>query len=397
MEKYFRAQIKRLCHLLPLVFCVMALLFGSVYLIYQGLITQWSQSDSLKRLSVAIVGSNEDPVLKAGIDALATLDSSNMSLEFLNMDEATAREKLNAGDISAYVVFSEDFLNKALQGTIEPIRFISAPGSENILSLVKDELTSSLASILLTSECSAFAMGDALKDLGYDNRFQVDHMNNMAFTFIAQVLHRDEIYNVEEIGLSGGLKFDEYMLSGLSVIFLFLMTLPFASVFVKEEPTMERLLKSRGIGIVSQTICELGAYVLLLLLLSSLMLPVFGAIELRGILHLIPVVFCVGTISYLIYNLSRDLVSGVLLQMVVVIGMCFISGCFYPVFFFPLSVQKMASFLPAAVAREHLSLLITQYEGTGSGLFLTATGVVCLLICLAIRYLRIKGIKEASR
>lgn len=397
MGKYLKAQIKRLWRIMPLVFCVMALLFGSVYLIYQGLVSQWSQSDTLKKLRVAIVSTDMEPMLQYGIDALAALDSSNMSLEFLNMDEQSARQDLQAGRISAYVVFPEDFLNKAFQGIIEPIRFISASGSENMISLVKDELTSSLAGIILTSECGSFAIGDALRDLGYDSRFQTDQMNEMAVTFVSQVLQRDEYYAVEELGVAGGLRFDEYMICGLSVVFLFLMTLPFVSVFVKEEPTMERLLKSRGVGAFSQTVCELGAYVLFLLLLSSLLLPVLGEVSPAGVLHLIPVVFCVGALSYLVYNLSRDLVSGVLLQMIVAVAMCFISGCFYPVYFFPVSVQKMAQFLPAAVAREHLSLLMTQQEPAGSGVMLTATGCACFFAACVIRYARIKGVKEGAR
>ncbi len=397
MGKYFKAQIKRLWRIMPLVFCVMALLFGSVYLIYQGLVSQWSQSDTLKKLRVAIVSTDLDPMLQYGIDALAALDSSNMSLEFVNLEEKTAKEDLQAGRISAYVVFPDDFLNKAFQGIIEPIRFISASGSENMISLVKDELTSSLASIILTSECGSFAIGDALRDLGYDSRFQTDEMNNMAFTFVSQILQRDEYYAVEELGVSGGLRFDEYMICGLSVVFLFLMTLPFVSVFVKEEPTMERLLKSRGVGPLSQTLCELGAYVLFLLLLSSLLIPVLGTVSISNVLHLVPVVFCIGALSYLVYNLSRDLVSGVLLQMIVAVAMCFISGCFYPVYFFPVSVQKMVQFIPAAVAREHLSLLITQQEPAGSGAMLAAIGFVCLLISYPIRYVRIKGVKEGAR
>lgn len=397
MSKYFKAQIKRLWHLLPLVFCVMALLFGSIYLIYQGLVTQWTESDILQRLNVAMVGTNEDPILQAGMDALTAMDSSNMSIAFLNMDEQTAKEKLEAGEISAYVVFPEDFLNKAFQGNLDPVRFVSAPGSENILSLVKDELTSSLASIVLTSECGSFGISDALADLGYDSRTQYEQMNSLAITYMSQVLHRDKIYNVEELGISGGLKFDAYMLCGLAVVFLFLMTLPFVSVFVKEDPTMVRLLKSRGVGAISQTVSELAAYVLFLLLLSALLLPIFDAFSLKGILHLFPVVFCIGAVSYLVYNLSQDLISGVLLQMVIAVAMCFISGCFYPVYFFPVSVQKMAKYIPAAIAREHLSVLITQQEGTGTGAALMATGFICLLISLALRFARIRGMKEAAR
>lgn len=397
MDKYFKAQMKRLWRLLPLVFCVMALLFASVYLIYQGMVTQWTQSEELKRLSIAIVGPHDDPFLQDAIDALAALDSSNMSLEFLNMDEQTAASQLSSGKIAAYVVFSEDFLNKAIEGIIEPIRFVSSPGSENILSLVKDELTASLAGMLLNSEYGSFAIGDALADLGYDHRFQVDNMNNMAYTLIAQVLTRDEMFRVEELGVSGGLKFDKYMICGLCVVFLFLMTLPFASVFVKDENTMERLLKSRGIGALAQTVCEVGAYILFLLLLSVMLLPIFEALSLKGVLYFLPVVLCIGSISYLVYNLSRDIVSGVLLQMVVAVAMCFISGCFYPVYFFPLSVQKMAAYLPAAAAREQLSMLMTGEESAISWVILMATAVLCLLLSLVIRFLRIRGGKEGAK
>lgn len=397
MKKYFGTQIKRLWRLMPLVLCVMALLFGSVYIIYQGLVSQWTESDTLQKIRVAIVDDNEDPMLKMGMEALTAVDSSNMALEFLNVDEKTAKEMLQKGEISAYGVFPYDFVNQALQGNIEPIRFVSAPGGENLLSMVKDELTSALASILLTSECGSFGMGDALRDMGYDNRFQVDHMNNMAFTYISQVLQRDEMYQVEELGISEGLKFDEYMISGLSIVFLFLMTLPFVTVFVKEEPTMERLLKSRGVGAISQILSELGAYALFLLLLAVLLLPVIGGLTFGNVLRLMPVVFFVAAFSFLLYNLSRDLVSGVLLQLVVSVAMCFVSGCFYPVYFFPVSVQKTARFLPAAVAREHISMLITQQEGAGTGIALLAMGFACMMIALFIRYLRIKGGKESER
>ena len=122
-----------------------------------------------------------------------------------------------------------------------------------------------------------------------------------------------------------------------------------------------------------------------------------GGLTFGNILRLMPVVFFIAAFSYLLYNLAGDLVSGVLLQLVIGVAMCFISGCFYPVYFFPVSVQKTARFLPAAIAREHISLLITQQEGTGSGIVLLAMGLTCMLLALFLRFLRIKGGKEGER
>lgn len=396
MDKYFVTQFKRLWRLLPLVVCVMGLLFGGVYLAYQGIVSQWMQSDTLRKVTIATVGTNTDPILQMGLNAVKNIDSSSMAVSFVDMEEQQAKEELQSGTIAAYIVFPEAFLDGAFQGTIEPLRFVSAAGSENIVSLVKDELTSALATLLLSSERGAFAMGDALADLGYDGSFQYEHINEMAKLYVEQGLKRDDVYAVEELGISNGLKFEEYMLCGLSVVFLLLMTLPFVAVFVREDPTMERLLKSRRVGAVAQTVCELGAYTLFLLVLTALLLLLIAPITFGSLMHLLPVTFCIAAISYLIYNLSKDLISGVLLQMVVAVALCFVSGCFYPVYFFPVSVQKLAEYLPAAIARNHISCLITGEDGMHSAAALLAIGTVCGMICVLIRHLRVRGKKEAK-
>ena len=45
MSKYFLLQLKRVLRILPAIVLVAALLFGGLYLVYTGLITQWTQAD----------------------------------------------------------------------------------------------------------------------------------------------------------------------------------------------------------------------------------------------------------------------------------------------------------------------------------------------------------------
>ena len=379
-----------------MVVCVMAMLLGGVYLVYQGVVSQWTQSSSLQKMDIATVGTNTDPVLQMGLDAVKQIDASAMSINFVDMDEAQAKKALQNGTIKAYIVFPQSFLHNAFQGAIEPLRFVSTSASENIVSMVMDELTSALATIVISSEQAAFAVGDVLADLGYDSNTQYDHINKMAIRFVEQTLGRDDIYQLEVLGISAGLNFEQYMLCGLAVVFLFLMSLPFVSVFVKDDYSMERLLMSKSVCASGQILCELGAYTLFLFVLSALLLPLIGSFSLEGLLYLLPVTFCVASISYLLYSLSKELISGVLLQMIVTVALCFVSGCFYPVYFFPVSVQKIAQYLPAGVARIHIANWITGQSSVDTALYLIITGIACMGLCVGIRYLQVRGRKETK-
>ena len=394
MGKYFIIQVKRLGRILPLLVCVMAVLFGGIYLVYQNLLSQWSDPSKYDKISVGMVGTAHDRMLNLGISALKTLDSSNMSVELLQMEEKEARKSLESGEISAYIVFPDEFMENALSGQITPLQFVSAAGGENIISMVKDELTSALADILLTSEQGTFALDDLLNEYGYSD-IAYDKMNELALNYITRIMDRAEVYTVEELGIAQGLSFSEYMMSGLSVVFLFFLTLPFVTVFVKEDPAIERLLKSKRVGALAQVLCEYGAYLLCMFLLTLLPLQLIVEPSLLEIWKILPVVLCISAISFTVFSLTKDLISGVLLQMIVAISMCFVSGCMYPVYFFPVSVQNFSRCLPAAMARDQMTGLITGDAQWDATMPLTVIGLVLVAASVAIRWGRIHGGKGA--
>ncbi len=394
MGKYFLIQIKRLGRILPIILCVMAILFGGIYLVYQSLVAQWSDPSRFGAINVGVVGTANDRLLNIGLNALQSIDATDVSVELVPMEESQAKTSLQNGSISAYVVFPEGFMDNAVTGTIKPLQFVSAAGGENIISMVKDELTQAIANVLLVSEKGAFAIGDVMAESGREEE-QWNKVNELALAYAAKIMDRTEVYTVEELGISEGLRFEDYLMSGLSVVFLFFMTLPFVAVFVKEEPSMEQLLKSKRIGAVKQVLCELIAYMLFMLLLTIFPLILLKKFSLAGIWHILPVVFCIVCISYLIYSLTRDLLSGVLLQLITAVALCFVSGCIYPVYFFPVSVQKLSRYLPAAMARNHIAQLITGEKTSGNILPMVGIGLACVVLAVLIRYFRIGGKRGA--
>jgi len=94
--------------------------------------------------------------------------------------------------------------------------------------------------------------------------------------------------------------------------------------------------------------------------------------------------------SFCLYQLTAQLLSGVLLQFFVTVAMCFLCGCMYPVFFFPEGLQKLGAWLPAGLARSLLAGCVTG--DFPISLWLTSLGY-CLVFLCASRLAR----KEAGR
>ena len=73
----------------------------------------------------------------------------------------------------------------------------------------------------------------------------------------------------------------------------------------------------------------------------------------------LPVLLLIAAFSFMLYSISRDLIGGVMLMFFVSVITCFISGCLYPVYFFPVQVQQLAQWLPTGIARMQLASCIT--------------------------------------
>lgn len=381
--------------MLPCILFVSAIMAGGLYIAYQTVLEDWNSDDSRTRLTVAAVGTDADAMLDVGFTALETMDSSRFSLELVQMDEQQARSALADGTVSAYVVFPEGFLEQALHGDINPIRFVSTTGNRDIFALLKDELTSALADILLSSEYGAFGLGKALRELGHPELVS-EQMNAISLSYAALLLNRENLYTVEELGAADSMDMMSYMAGGVLTILLFLMVLPFASVLIRDDLAVNKQLCCRGVGSVKQSICEFSAFFLFLTILFGVIGCVLGG-NVAAVLTVLPVAFCISSIGYLLYSLCKDLISGALLYIITAVGICFLSGCMYPIHFFPTAIQKAAAYLPAFAARRQLSALFSGSVAPEATEQLVITGAACFLLVLLRNYFRLRVGRRAEK
>ena len=400
MKKYFITQCKRIGRFMPGAFLVVLILLGGLATILGTVMQQEESRDENNKFQVGIVGTADDPFLQMGFSAMTQYDSTRLAMELVEMSEKDAAKALSMGKISAYVVIPEEFMDEAFHGNILPLKFVSSIGSTGMIAIFQAEITDTISRILLDAQKGVYGMDAAADDHGLSSKKQ---MSEMPLKYTEYVFLREHAVKVTDLGISDGLGFMGYLFCGFTVLFLLLSCLPFAPLMIRRDTALAQMLSARGRPAFLQTLFDYITYVLSLgimllgvVLVALLvkpditsMAPVFSLI-LRGI----PVVFMAAAFSYLLYCLATDLVGGILLQFFVTLGMCFVSGCLYPVSFFPAKVQKIATFLPTGVARSALSGAFTgERNPLATWLLLGYTASFFLLGSL-LSYKRIKGVRK---
>lgn len=395
MNKYFLLQSKRLSHHLLGALLATLILLGGLLLIFQTLVRQEADQADQKPIKIGMVGQTDDPFLQVGLTALSGFDSFRFTLELQQMELADAQKGLSQGALAAYVVVPEGFLDEAMYGHILPLEFVSTTGATGLVSIFKEELTQVISQVLLSAQKGVYGMEALVSDNGL--RVQ-DNMSVMAVKYGEYVFARDKIYTLEELGIGDALGLEGYLLCGLSVLFLLLCCLPYAPLMIRKDVSLSCLLRAKGFSALRQALAELCAYfitvlsMVLVLLLGAKVVagedfPFFGAF-----LRVIPVVLMAVSMSYMLCCLSTDLTGGIVLQFFSILALCFVSGCLYPVYVFPVKVQQVAAYLPTGLARSLLAGCITGQKAQLLPLWLLGYTGVFFLVAVAVNARRIKGV-----
>ncbi len=392
MGKYFVLQLKRVARFLPCGLCVVLVLFGCLGIVYQTMVADQESEDAEQtaRIRVGMVGTAGDKYMQWGLAAMQ-FDSSAMSVQMVQLEESEAIAALERGEIAAFVVFPENFVDEALYGNVQQLRFVSTAGAAGLVSIIKEEVTVIVDRILVACESGSYGVGEALKDNGHGHLWG-KYVNEMALEYVDFLFDRSKVYRVETVQQENFVPFERYMLGGLTVLLLMLATLPFAPLYIRTDTALPRLLRSQRIGVWSQVLSELGGY---FAGMAVLLVTISGVIGYAGVLPetasvwplffgALPALLCIAALSYLLFSLSDHLIGGVLLTFFVVIVLCFIGGCMYPVSVFPATVQRLAAVLPSGLAREGITACL-QGDPTDTLWGLLAYGIGFLVLAVMVR------------
>lgn len=402
MGKYFLLQIKRLVCFLPAMLAVVLVLFICLLSAF-GVVNAANTQDGTAKFRLAFVGSAEDAYFQKGLEVVQAYDSSRFAIETVQLDEQEALNALKKDQIDAYVLIPDDFIKEAMSGKVGSLKYVSTTGAADLSTLFKDEITAVVSDIIIACEKAMYGIDDALRECDMEEqigRFSYD----ISLTYVDYILNRNNTYRVESLGMEDSLGLDGYLFSGLTVVLLTLAVILSSCVFIKEEYDLEKLLKAKGIGPLAQIAGEFSALFLLwglvvvtvsvLVTIAADQLPVelqrlAAMLAIENILPVLAVVFLVSAFTYMLIQVCGNLVSGVLLQFFTGILTCFISGCLYPVYFFPDVIQKLGGHMPQAYARTVLASCLTGKPANTQELTLVLYGIIMLMFAWMIRIVRL--------
>lgn len=374
---YFKMQLKKTLKLYPAIFLITVLTIVSIVLTSALVLINRRNDESMQKISVGLVGDTENPYLQMGKGMLEKMDSSKFFIEFHEMTEKDAVSALNERRINGFVDVPKDFVKGVFYGINTPAKYVMNKAPSNFGSVLTGEVVDTASDWVTKTQKAIYSMLNVAKKTGnYDEKIQgkTDRLN---FAFLDLVLNRENVYDVEVLGMPDSISIGGYYICGIIIFFLLLWGISCNKLLTSKNIELSRLLNIRGIKPMQQLVCEYFSFLIvtmLTLMIFAIMFGLavqnnsFGIEELKTanvisclmfVVKALPVIVMITTMHMMFYELVTSVVGGVLIQFLIAISLGYISGCFYPNYFFPESVQKTALVLPAGTGFSYLKKIMS--------------------------------------
>lgn len=406
MARFFLAQLKRVCRLLPLQMGVSLVICSCVGIPAAMLIAQ-AAGEGQQRYRIGLVGDVSGSYLGFGIAALQTMDDSRLMIELVEMSETEAEAALSRDELTAVVRVPDDFLDSIVYGENDaPVTYSAPSGQTQLGYTVMGEIADVASTLVTVSQSAIYGMQRTLYEQEGADRVgaETDKFNLM---LINLVLSRSGFSEVEILGYAEGLSLEAYYFCRILLLLLLLAGVSGGVFFLHRKNALSGMLQAGGVGTLSQIVGEYLAY--LGFLCAGFLLPVlllaqgmerelFSLAEWEGMgaapfLALLPSLFIsaamFAALQFFLYELADGIVNGLMLQMLVGVGMAYLSGYFYPTAFFPKRLQIVGGFLPAGAAARFVEDIFLARSGCCAGVMVFVWLLVFLLLAAAARRSRI--------
>jgi hypothetical protein len=407
--KYLRVQGKRVSRLYPAILAFTAALVVALSTLLVGMLSDNAAQESKQKLPIGLVGDISDSYLGIGVFAVQNFDTSKYYLEFIEMPEAEAKEKLEAGDLMGYLRIPDGFVQSLINGENKKICYVAGNSPASVGPIMMEEIALIVSDLIMESQSGIYGFMDVADTVEIDRSTYYDMVEELNVEYIRRIFDRESAYEVHLIGVSAGLPFTEYYFCAFFLLLLMLCGTVCVHLLVKTDLALPRLLYCSGHSLPGQIAAEYLPYAgmmwlntLLLFFGVGLVLPTTGMTLLSDVttvgewlglgLRLLPAVMLITAMQVFFYELTSTIISGVLLQVLSTITLAYVSGFLYPLSSLPQSIQTLSGLLPTGVAFDYVSGAIT---GEGGALWVTLLYTLALLALTAVaRLWRLRGVAD---
>ena len=376
-KQYFRLQLKRILKIFPAILLVTVITFGCLGLAGILMLQSSETEDNQQKYTIGVVGNLEDTFMDIGLQALQNMDSSRFYVELKSYTEEDAVKALKAYEIIGYIHVPENYIQNLYRGKNIPAKYITLNGPENLGSMLSEEIVKIVSQLVVQSQNGMYSMQNLTRMYDDEEGFY-NNTDQLMMIYMNHILGRTESYKTNNLGIADSLSLEGYYLCGIIVLFLLLWGISCNRIFSSQNSDYNKLLKISGISPTTQVLCEYGSYAVVSTIMTLLFAVVLGIMlqfvnlpipELANVgvfeciffvIQMIPVIMMFTMMQYSIYELIPNFVGAVLTQFLVCILLGYLSGCFYPNFFFPDTLRAVMEALPVGLGFSYLRNIMSQ-------------------------------------
>lgn len=392
--RLLRAEWKRMVSILPGIAARAAVM---VFLLGFLAVCAVQADDSLERVHPFSIGysiSEDDSLGEFAVFYVEHMDSMSGICRFVRVTPEEGDSLLKRGRIAAYIQFPEQFVEKIIDGTNEPV-LIRMPEKTTVESALLMDVAKAGAKMLSVSQAEIYASYSLALQSGQPELIpqMQDDINEWN---IRLALNRGELFRDRVLSATGTVGVLEYGAASVLVFCLFLMGIPCCSFLIPASDTITRSLLRAGVGKWQQVLARYLVMATVLFLFSILLLTGitvgtgsglgldlsvdFGSMETwTGIMM---VCLCVSSIQMFCCHLASKESAAIMLVFWISLLLLFLSGGFLPSVFLPEQLRTAAGYLPGVWMLKTISALFS-WNSTGEN-HVVLMGFSLLFVCLTV-------------
>lgn len=405
---YLKTRLKCAIKACPAILTITAVMVLLLLTVTSALINNAESDEKKQKIHIGMVGDFTDTYLDVAMYALKNIDDSRFTIELTEMDEKTAQEQLKGGKIDCYVIIPKDFTDGLMTGKNIPIKYVSLNEPIGINTALMNEVVDIISGLVTQSQAAVYGIQE-IADIADYKGDMWENIKNLNIKNIKFIISRSDICQTEQIGIADSLTTGGYYTCGIITAFLLLWGIACSPLLVKKNMTLPRFMKSQGYGVISQVLSEYLSYFLfctVIILILASTASIFlqnnnaGIKELIGFdifqaifftIKIIPVIAMITSMHILLYEAVNGIIGSILLQFIAALGMAYISGCLYPSYFFPESVQLIGRLLPSGEGFAYIRQSLINTPQLHELLIVFAYCLLFLILVIIIRSCRMAG------
>lgn len=404
---YLFLQFKRALKIYPTVFIVTFMTLASIAAAAFWVINNNLKSEDKQKVSIGITGNTTDTFFNMGINVIKSIDSSKNYIDFISMSEEEAKKALENDEIFGYIFIPDGFVDGIAFLKNKAAKYYFPNKPESLGTILTQEVIDTVSVYITESQRAAEGLRNYIAENNLKKGSAIDDISQKMLMSI--LFARNGYYKSEFTGVADSLSTGAYYTVGFITFFLLLWGISCSRLMMKNNCDFYKILRIRGIKSVAQIICEYIVYFVITLVTFIFAAAVFGIIaqnvripiaelEFAGswkcvcfVLRIIPAILAVTAMQTALYEAVFGTVPSLLSQFLCAIVLGYLSGCFYPNYFFPQAVRTVIEFLPSGAAFSSMRKAVAGEFDVGSFLTLTAYTVVFIAAAILIRKKRTDG------